>query len=142
LSLRKASAPDTAQTVTGGREFERPAGQLDSKLITAPKRASTLAAARHDALLDACWSASGIHAAATPAVLIDFLIRHVRERPDYDALRLERLELWLVALRARQADDGELLVGRAAINAMIDRVVDTFDGATLINRNQIPAKAG
>jgi hypothetical protein len=41
LSPQKASAPDTAQTVTEGREVERPAGQLYSQLLTAPARGST-----------------------------------------------------------------------------------------------------
>jgi hypothetical protein len=108
-----------------------------------PLSSSRLAAQRPDPsaqgrhpLLDACWDA-GAHAAATPTVLIDFLINHVRQRTDYDALRLERLELWLVGLRVKQPDDAALIVGRTAINRLIDRIVDAFDAGVITTNQKI-----
>jgi hypothetical protein len=96
-----------------------------------PKRASTLAAAHHDALLDACWAASGTHAATTVAALLTYIVDHVRQHPDFGALGLERLVDWLVGLRARQPDGATLFVGRGAVNRVIDAVVDAVDASDL-----------
>ena len=62
------------------------------------QRSDPSAQSERAARLDAFWDASAVHAAITLMVLIDFLI-NVRQRSDYDALRLERLESGLSASR-------------------------------------------
>jgi hypothetical protein len=86
-----------------------------------------ITAARRAALLEACWNASAVHSATTVAMLLIYLTDHIRQRPDFDTLNLERVVDWLDGLRARQADRSVPVVGRAAVNGWIDKIITTFD---------------
>jgi hypothetical protein len=110
---------------------------------SAPNRASTLPLSvqqRRQALIDAAWNAGGRHAAATPKVLVIYIIDHVREHPDFDALRLEGLVRWLGALRDLQPDDAKLAIGRAEVNRALDRLIAAYDASISTTPNS--AKAG
>jgi hypothetical protein len=96
-------------------------------------------AARRDVLMDVIWDASGVHTIATPKVLLVYLIEHVRRRRDYDELRLVHLIAWLSALHDAQPASAKPAVGRAAINRVIDRIVDNYDAVHTIQNS---ARAG
>jgi hypothetical protein len=107
-----------------------------------PLRASTSAEHRRHALLDALWDASGRHVAATPKALLIYIIDHVREHPDFVALRLEPLVTWLGSIRDMQPEDGgKLAIGHAEINRLLDRLIAAYD-ATITTTTQNSAKAG
>jgi hypothetical protein len=116
-----------------GRGFTGRSGQEPREV--SPRRTNfnkrLPAAALRYALLDACWDASVLYRATTVAVFLTYILDHVRQRPDFDALGLGRLVDWLVGLRARQPDDATLFVGRGAVNRIIDAVVDAFDASDL-----------
>jgi hypothetical protein len=89
---------------------------------------SRLKSARRDAFLDAVWDAGAAHAAVTPTALRTDIIDHVRKRPDYDALRLERLVHWLDGLRTRQADSAnQIATGFTEVNRLLSRIISAFD---------------
>jgi hypothetical protein len=96
---------------------------------------------QRSALLDAAWEASGRHAATTPKALVIFILDHVRDNPDFTALRLQPLVYWLGVIGDMQPEDGgKLAVGRAEVNRLLDRLIAAFEATTTINTNS--AKAG
>jgi hypothetical protein len=116
---------------TGASDVVHPARTNDPKVTSStPNFNTSLSAARHNALLDACWDASGLYSATTVAALVDYLVSHIRQHPRYDALDLARVVRCLEGLGARQGDDATLVVGRGAVNRLLDKIVDATTPAT------------
>jgi hypothetical protein len=86
--------------------------------LTLPTATLNRKASPREALLDACWHTSLVHAATT-AALLTHLIGHLRQHPDHVDRTVDRL----VALRDRQPSAASLHVGRTEIAAAIDWIV-------------------
>jgi hypothetical protein len=101
--------------------------------------ATTLCKPR-EALLDACWHASTVHAAARTASILTYIIDHLRQHAEFDRFGLGPTVDRLVALRERHPSDGPLHVGRAALGQAIDEIVAAVANPTANNFMSFPLK--